>query len=272
MDTKSKPFEGDAMTPELPHIVAPPTCHVKDSEGSGTSGARSTSSDSTAPLLPYHPITHTTPVLVPILRRTARMAVRVPPVMSHGLSAEESLDSNSESEDIEDEGPTAEDEDPTAGDEGLAAGVEGPSVDDESYGLDGERYGLDDESCGINDEGRGIESDRLGLGEEEVVPEGQQRVVLITDPEDGMIYIDVPVYPPPELPVQTPPLPEWTSGSLLISPSLSIVPLPVSSPMILLTIPSPIATLTATIPVDEDQFIEVGAQLELYRGILQDHT
>ncbi|GKG59238.1 hypothetical protein Tco_0602947, partial [Tanacetum coccineum] len=40
--------------------------------------------------------------------------------------------------------------------------------------------------------------------------------------------------------------------------------------MISLTVPSP--TLTATIPVDEDQFIEIGAQLELYRGILQDHT
>nr|GFA18627.1 hypothetical protein [Tanacetum cinerariifolium]GFA22203.1 hypothetical protein [Tanacetum cinerariifolium] len=33
-----------------------------------------------------HPLTHTTPDLVPILRRTARMAVRVLPVMSPGLS------------------------------------------------------------------------------------------------------------------------------------------------------------------------------------------
>ncbi|GJY91692.1 hypothetical protein Tco_0507474 [Tanacetum coccineum] len=32
------------------------------------------------------------------------------------------------------------------------------------------------------------------------------------------------------------------------------------------------ATPTATIPVDEDQFIEIGVRLELYRGILQDHT
>nr|GEX86920.1 hypothetical protein [Tanacetum cinerariifolium] len=46
--------------------------------------------------------------------------------------------------------------------------------------------------------------------------------------------------------------------------------------MISLTVPSPIAshmaTSTATIPVDEDQFIEVGGQLELYMSILQDHT
>ncbi|GKG00592.1 hypothetical protein Tco_0302282 [Tanacetum coccineum] len=42
--------------------------------------------------------------------------------------------------------------------------------------------------------------------------------------------------------------------------------------MISLTFPSPVATPIATIPVDEDQFIEVGAQLELYWSILQDHT
>nr|GFB29139.1 hypothetical protein [Tanacetum cinerariifolium] len=244
---------------------------------------RSTSSDSTASLSPDHPLTYTTPVVVPILHRTARMAVRVPSVMSPGLSAvwkryrgtselifgtdseedeeiEESLDSG-ESEDVDDEGPTAEDEDPAIEDEGLA-----------DY------------------EGRGIESDGLGLGEEEAVPEGQQRAVLVvgttmseplglgqgsgsapeherservsafrqptlttwTDLEDGMIYIDVPVYPPPAPPVQTPPSPEWTSGSLPISPLLSAVPSPVSSPMIPLIIPSPIATSTATIPVDED--------------------
>ncbi|GKB49556.1 hypothetical protein Tco_0900309 [Tanacetum coccineum] len=44
-------------------------------------------SDSTIPLSPDHPLTHASPTLVPILRRTARMAVRVPPVMSPGLFA-----------------------------------------------------------------------------------------------------------------------------------------------------------------------------------------
>nr|GEV81757.1 hypothetical protein [Tanacetum cinerariifolium] len=189
---------------------------------------------------------------------------------------EESSNSNSESEDIEDEGPTAKDEDHAAEDEGLAAWVEGLDLDDESYGLDdeshgvdGESYGLDDKSRGIDDEGRCIKSDRLGLGEEEAVPKGQQRAVPVvrtavseplglgyralscqelaleedhvystfkvgqgsgsapeperservsafrqptlttwTDPEDGMTYIDVPVYPPPAPPVQTPPSPK----------------------------------------------------------------
>ncbi|GKE05875.1 hypothetical protein Tco_1397893, partial [Tanacetum coccineum] len=140
--TESKPFKA----PESPHTIAPPTS-LPDS---------------------------TPPTLVPVLRRTARMAVRVPPEMSPGFSAtmaeveamsdsalleddeerhdeeeeeemEESLDSDSVSEDVEDEGPTTEDEDPAAGEEGLAAGDEGPGI--------------------------GVES--LSLGGDEVVPEGQ---------------------------------------------------------------------------------------------------
>ncbi|GKF93137.1 hypothetical protein Tco_0279856, partial [Tanacetum coccineum] len=60
-DTESEPFEDliDTETPESPLTVAPPTS------------------------LPES----TPPVLVPILRRTTRMAVRVPPAMSSGLSA-----------------------------------------------------------------------------------------------------------------------------------------------------------------------------------------
>ncbi|GKF80763.1 hypothetical protein Tco_0239365, partial [Tanacetum coccineum] len=62
------------------------------------------------------------------------------------------------------------------------------------------------------------------------------------DPEGGMIYIDIPDYPPPAPPIQTPPSPEWTSGSLSISPSPSDDPSPISSPMIPLTILSLVAT------------------------------
>ncbi|GKG02834.1 hypothetical protein Tco_0310470, partial [Tanacetum coccineum] len=52
-------------------------------------------------------------------------------------------------------------------------------------------------------------------------------------------------------------------GSLPFSTSSPVVP----SPIALL-----VATPTATILVDEDQFIEVGAQLELHGSILHDHT
>ncbi|GKB40761.1 hypothetical protein Tco_0885703, partial [Tanacetum coccineum] len=356
-DTESEPFEDpiDTETPELPLTVAPPIS-----------------------LFETPPISlseSTPPVLVPILRRTARMAVRVPPAMSSGLSAsiaevaamsesafrkrfrssyesspsvsppdlpsrkryrgtselvedseedeeiEESLDSDSVGEDAEDEGSTAEDEDPAAGDEGLAAGVEGPGTDDESHGLD-------DESRGLDDEGHSVESDGLGLEEEEeAVPGGQQQAAPVvgtavsaplglgygalrrrelaleeddvystfevgqgsgsapeserpervsasrqptlttwTDPEDGMVYIDVPTYPPPAPPVQTPPSPEWTSGSLPISPSPSVVPSPVSSPMVPLTAPSPVAS-PATAET-EGFLTELGAQVQMDIGEL----
>nr|GFC75860.1 hypothetical protein [Tanacetum cinerariifolium] len=68
----------------------------------------------------------------------------------------------------------------------------------------------------------------------------------------------------------TPPSPEWSYGLFFISPAPSAVLSLISSPMISLTVSSPLST--ATILVDEDQFIEIGAQLELFRGTLQDHT
>ncbi|GKE67892.1 hypothetical protein Tco_1522053, partial [Tanacetum coccineum] len=97
-DTESEPFEDLVETeiPESPHTVAsppsllvstPPTCHDEESEDSDMSGVRSTSSDSATPLSPNYPLTHASPTLVPILRRTARMAMRVPLVMSPTLSA-----------------------------------------------------------------------------------------------------------------------------------------------------------------------------------------
>ncbi|GJX22732.1 hypothetical protein Tco_0227177 [Tanacetum coccineum] len=76
----------------------------------------------------------------------------------------------------------------------------------------------------------------------------------------------------PALTTWTDPEDGTTPGLLPISPSHSDVPSLVSSPLISLTVPSPVATPTTTIPVNEDQFIEVGAQLELYGSMLQDHT
>ncbi|GKA79259.1 hypothetical protein Tco_0785855 [Tanacetum coccineum] len=76
-------LEDPYETPESPHTKAsptslpdstPPTCHVEESEDSDTSGARSMSSDSTAPLSPDHPLTHTAPALVPILPEVAAMS------------------------------------------------------------------------------------------------------------------------------------------------------------------------------------------------------
>ncbi|GKE08248.1 hypothetical protein Tco_1411799 [Tanacetum coccineum] len=153
----------------------------------------------------------------------------------------ESSDFDNLSKDAEDEGPTIEDDDPAAGDEGLAAGDEGPSM--------------------------GVES--LSLGGDEAVPRGQQRAASVAETAVGeplglgyralrrweialgegrmpsvfeVVYIDVPAYPPPAPPAQTPLSLEWSSGSLPISPAPSIVPSPISSPMIPLTVPSPVVS------------------------------
>ncbi|GKC21531.1 hypothetical protein Tco_1023681, partial [Tanacetum coccineum] len=372
-DTESEPFVDPikTKTPESPHTVAsptslpdstPPVCHAEESEDSDTSGARSTSSDSTIPLSPDHPLTRTSPTPTPIQasfhRRTAHMTVRALPVMSPGHSdrvteamalsdsafrkrykSSYEIPSSSSSPtlpvrkryrgtsklilDTDSEGDELGDED-----------IE----EDKSLDADEERERSGDEGHGLDDEGRSVESDRLGLEEEEeAVPEGQQQTAPVVetaasetlglgygalrrrelaveddqvystfevgqssgsipeperservsalrqptlttwiDLEDGRTYIDVPVYPPLTPPIQTSPSPKWSSGLLFVSPAPSVVPSPISSPMISLTVPSPIAspvaTPTATIPVDEDQFIEIGAQLELYGGILQDHT
>ncbi|GJZ25392.1 hypothetical protein Tco_0569645 [Tanacetum coccineum] len=254
MDTKSEPFEEpiDTKTLESPLAIAPP---ISISES-------------------------TPPVLIPILRMTARIAMRV--AMSSGLSASmaevaamsesvlrkrfgSSYDSSlsvsppdlpSRKRYRNGEGPTVEDEDPAAEDEGLTAGVEGPGIHDEGYGLDDEKHGRDDESYGIDDEGHSVESDGLGLEEEdEAAPGGQQQAAPVAGTavsaplglgyrvlrrrelalEEGDVYSTF----------ETPPSPEWTSSSLLISPSHYDVPSPISSPMIPLIVPSPVATLTA---------------------------
>ncbi|GKE18940.1 hypothetical protein Tco_1426517, partial [Tanacetum coccineum] len=247
------------------------------------------SSDSTAPLSPDHPLTHVsptpTPTRVSFHHRTARMAVRTQPTLSLGMSARiaeaASLSPSSFRDELGDED--------TEEDKSLDADDERERSDDEGHGLGDEDHGLDDESQGVEDEG-------LGLEKEEAVLEGQQHAVLVVetavseplglgygalrrhelavgedrptlvtwvDPEDDRVYTDIPAYVPLAAHVQTPPSPEWSLGSLPVSPSSPVVPSPKASP---------VATPTATISVDEDQFIEVGAQLELYGSILHDHT
>nr|GEX20249.1 hypothetical protein [Tanacetum cinerariifolium] len=165
--------------------------------------------------------------------------------------------------------------------------------DDESLNLDDERerksHGLDDEGQGLEDKGPSIEDD------EEAAPEGQQQAVLVVDTATseplGLGYkaarhrslestkeiapstyeisrmagfiLTFLTYVPPAAPVQTPLSPEWSPGSLLVSPSSLVVPSPIASP---------VATPAATISVDNGQFLEVGAKLELYGSILHDHT
>nr|GEY06073.1 hypothetical protein [Tanacetum cinerariifolium] len=289
---ESKPFEDpvETETPESPHTVAPPTCHVGESEGFSTSSARSTSSDSTAPLSLDHPLTHSTPVLDPSLRRTARMAMRVSPAMSPGLSGsivevtpmsdltfrkrfkssydsspslifpvrkrsrgtselildtdseedeevDESSDSDSESEDTEDEGPTARDE---GGDEAIPRGQQQAAPVMET-----------------------VVGEPLRLGYEALrrreIASRESKMPSVFKVGHGFGSV-----PEPERPEGV------TTCLETISPSPSIAPSPISSPIISLTVPSLVASL-ATAEV-EGFLAELGSQVEMQGGLIHDHT
>ncbi|GKC96901.1 hypothetical protein Tco_1162343 [Tanacetum coccineum] len=98
----------------------------------------------------------------------------------------------------------------------------------------------------------------------------QPTLTTWTDPEDGMIYINIPDCPPLAPPIQTPPSPEWTSGLLPISPSHYDVPSPISSPIIPFTVPPPVATPTTI--VVEGFLTDLGAQVETHGGLIRDHA
>ncbi|GJV97792.1 reverse transcriptase domain-containing protein [Tanacetum coccineum] len=231
---------------------------ASESLGTRTISSRSlASSDSTASLSPDHPLTHASPTPTPTRvlfhRRTARMAryrssYETPsPSPSSTLPVQKRYRGTSQL--IEDtEGESSEPDSEREGSE------------DESLDSDDEREGH-----GLDDEGPRYRAARRRALEstEEITPstyevrqrprsvlehEGAKRVsafrqptfVTWVDPEDGKVYTDISIYTPPVAPVLTPPSSEWSSA--------------------------------ATIPVDEDQFLEVGAQLEFYGSILHDHT
>ncbi|GKD02574.1 hypothetical protein Tco_1177548 [Tanacetum coccineum] len=143
---------------------------------------------------------------------------------------EESLDSDSVSEDAEDKGPTIEDEDPAAGDEGLATRDEVPGMGVESFSLRGNEAVPEGQQRAAPVVETAM-SEPLGLGymalrrQEIALEEGRMPSVFDvgqSSGSDGIAYIDVLAYPPPAPPAQTPPSPEWSSGSLPISPAPSI--------------------------------------------------
>nr|GEX79411.1 hypothetical protein [Tanacetum cinerariifolium] len=228
MDTESEPYEDpiDTKTPESPHAVASPTllpdstplaCHTEESEDSDTFGERSTSSDSTVPLSPDHLLARTSPTLTPTRasfhRRTARMTVRAQPITSLGHSAK------------------------VAEAMALSDSALCKSEEDEI----GEEDTNEDEGHGLDDEGRRVESGELGLeGDEETVPEGQQRTTPVCRNSCGSV-------PESERPkrVSALRLPTLTTR-MDPKDAPSAVPSPISSPMISLTVPSP--TPKATIP------------------------
>ncbi|GKC52614.1 hypothetical protein Tco_1075359 [Tanacetum coccineum] len=251
-----------------------------------TSSHSSASSDSIIPLSPDHPLTHTSPTptltRVSFHRKTTRMAMRTyrsfyeTPSPSSSLTLpirkryreDESHSLEDEGHGSEDEGPGSEEEEAAPEGQQQAAPIEDIAMD-EPLGLG---YGA--LRCHELTLGEGSVPNTFEVGQSSrSVPkhEGAERIsafrqpTLVTrvDPEDGRVYTDILTYAPPVAPVQTSPSPEWSSGSLPVSPSS----LAVLSPIAL-----PVTTPTTTISIDKDQFLEVGVQLELHGSILHDHT
>ncbi|GJY54617.1 hypothetical protein Tco_0446281 [Tanacetum coccineum] len=170
-------------------------------------------------------------------------------------------------------------------DESSDSGTKREALEDKSHGLEDEDPGLEDEGPGLEEEEKkeatpkgqqqAVPAEETNMDEplrlgyealrchELVVGEGEIPSMFEVDPEDGRVYTHIPTYVPPAAPVQTPPSPKWSSGSLPILPSSLAVPTPVASP---------VTTQETTISVNEDEFLEVGAQLELHGSILHDHT
>ncbi|GKA33034.1 hypothetical protein Tco_0719401 [Tanacetum coccineum] len=300
-DTESEPSEDpiDTEIPELPYDVAsvspttlpdstPPACHTEESKDSDTSGARSTSSDSTAPLSPDHLLTRTSPTPTPTRalfhRRTARMTVRAQPVISLGHSArvaeEMALSDLALRKRYRSSYETSSSSSPALPVRKRYRGSELILDTDSEEDEIGEEDTDDDEGHGLDDEGHG-----LGLKGEEDVPEGQQRAVPVVGAtastplglgygalrrlelavkedqvystfeigqgsgSDGIAYIDIPAYPPPAPPAPPAQTPPSPEWSSGLFP-VSPIPSAVPSPISspMISLTVPSPTLTATIP------------------------
>nr|GEU35897.1 hypothetical protein [Tanacetum cinerariifolium] len=166
-------------------------------------------SNSTVPLSLDHSLTHASPTLVPILCRTIRIATHVPPTMSPRLS-----DSIAE---------VAAMSDSTFRSRFRSFYESSPSSSSPELPsrkcYQEESSDSDSESEDVKDEGPTIEDKDPATGDEGLIAGNEG-----PNPEDDIAYIDVPAYPPPAPPVQTPLYLEWSSVSLHVSSTPSIAP------------------------------------------------
>nr|GEV74640.1 putative reverse transcriptase domain-containing protein [Tanacetum cinerariifolium] len=222
-------------------------------------------SDFTAPLSPDHPLTYVSPTPTPtratFYRRTVHLAFRKRYRSSYASPSSSSsldlpvrkryrgtskliLDTDSEGdEDIkEDKSLDVNDEKERSDDEGHCHGS-----DDEGRGLEdtaaseplGLGYGearhrslesIKDITPSTYEVGQSSRSMLEQQGADMVFAFRQPTLTTQVDLEDDKVYTDILIYPLVAL-VQTPLSREWSFGSLPVSPSSSIVPLPIASPV-----------------------------------------
>nr|GEX35381.1 hypothetical protein [Tanacetum cinerariifolium] len=217
----------------------------KEFKASEPSDTRITSShfkaplDSTTPLSPDHPLTHTSPTHTlsrPLYyHRTARMAVRTQPTLSSGFSTR-----------LTEIAPV----DVTVG----SPVSQPPSMS--NLNSRKSRLGYGAARCCALEIAEEIKPSTFEIGhssrsaqvvDETPTPRIPARTTWI-DPEDGTIYLDIKINPLSCAPVQTSASPEWSFVSLPVSPVSLTIPSPV---------PLPATTPVATMVVDEDEFIEI---------------
>ncbi|GKD40978.1 hypothetical protein Tco_1261185, partial [Tanacetum coccineum] len=276
-NTESDPEKAPSEAEELLPLGSRVPLMSKGFEASKPSSTRTVSSyslvssHSTTPLSPDHPLTHVsptpTPTRVSFHHRTAHMAVHTQPTLSPGMlariaeAAALSLSSFHKRYRSYYKTPS-----PSSYLTLLVRkryrGTSELILDTNS---EGDELGKEDTEEDKEDE---TASEPLGLGygaARRHALESIEEIVSSTYEvgRSSRVYTNIPTYVPPTTPIQTPPSPEWLLGSLPVSPSSSVVPSHIALP---------VATSTATILVDEDQFLEVGAQLELHGSIIYDHT
>ncbi|GJZ21717.1 hypothetical protein Tco_0558756 [Tanacetum coccineum] len=199
---------------------------------------------STSPLSPNHPLTQTLPTFTPpqafYYRSIARMAVRTQPTLSPNISARVT--------------------------EAIALSPSSFCKRVRGYGAARRRVlelaeGPTPSTFKVGQSSRNVPDKQTA--DEITTPRLPVRATW-EDIVDVTVYTNIEcVMPPVRAPIQTPTSPEWSSGSLPVSPASLIVPSPVASPE---------TTPSTTIAVEEDEFLEAEAQLELNGSILYDHT
>ncbi|GJX71581.1 hypothetical protein Tco_0308752, partial [Tanacetum coccineum] len=165
-DTESNPKEDPLEAEESQPLGSRVPLMSEDFEASKPSGTRtisshsSVSSDSTAPLLPDHPLTHAsptpTPARVSFHHRIACMVVRTQPTLSLGMSARIAKAATLS---------------PSSFLRKRYRGTSELILDTDSKGDEDTEEDDEDE----NDEGQGSKDEGPGMEEEEAAPEGQQQ-------------------------------------------------------------------------------------------------
>ncbi|GKB33828.1 hypothetical protein Tco_0873229 [Tanacetum coccineum] len=249
IDTESEPEEAPSKREEFEDS--------KPSDTRITSSHSTAPSDSTTPLSLDHPLSQTSPAptraatLSPSLfRKRYRSSYETPsPSLSLTLpiqkryqgtleliedTKDESSDSDTEGEGSEDVGPGLEEEEDE--EEATPEGQQQTvlvvdTTADEPLGLGYRALRRHEFALG---EGSMLSTFEIGQGsrymselqrvEETPTPRPRVRATWV-DPMDGTFYTDIPVdVPPVRAPIQTPPSPEWSSGSLPVSPLSPAIP------------------------------------------------